>query len=393
MKKFSRLFLATVVSFGFLAAAQADDLASIFAPATKTNAPMAIPRRASIIFIQCHGLGYGDLSCYGQTNFQTPNLDRLAAEGIRFNHYAGGIGTNFQGQAWLMSGTESSGSTNETVAQILKKSGYVTSFVGEWLLDSAPWTQGFEEFHGFLHPDEGLNYYSDYFWLHSPGTVYDQSPGHEPIYANTGGKKDISTTDFFFKLALNTIKIDHPDKFHKYRPFFLMLSLPAPRTATPGRDNFPVASDAPYSDESWPQAAKNRAALLTRLDGKIGELFQQLDQLGMTNNVVIFFSSSAPPEKFADKKLDFFHSAADMRTNDADVFNAPMIVRWPGYIPAGQVSDANWSAADFLPTAAEIGFAKVPGKIDGVSMLPTLLGEKPKTLPGESHVGDSTTIQ
>jgi uncharacterized sulfatase len=348
-----------------------------------------IPHRASIIFIQCHGLGYGDLSCYGQTNFQTPNLDKLAAGGIRFEHYTPGDTNAAIAQAALLTGAKPApGAT--TVAQLLQNVGYKTGLIGEWTVPVEPWKQGFEEFLGFLNPDKGTNYYADSIWRHTPHAFFNESQnqwmpwkpeygpnngGSEMIYNNTGGKKGRYLPDLMLvTLVQNFIRINQPDRFNGFRPFFLLVNLPAPRTASPGHDEFPVPTDAPYSDEPWPQAAKNRAALITQLDGDIGRLLEQLNKFRMTNNVAIFFTSNAEPEKFADPGLGFFRAPADVQNEGKRDWSAPMIVYWPGSVAPGQISDFSWSAQDFLPTAAQIGYARAPKEISGHSILPLLLG-------------------
>ncbi|HEY4417307.1 MAG TPA: sulfatase-like hydrolase/transferase [Verrucomicrobiae bacterium] len=374
---FNRSLAVLTALMGCTLAASAADLASIF---TNTPAPRAIPRRASIIVIRCHGLGYGDISCYGQTNFQTPNLDKLAAEGIRFNDFLAGSTNMESAQVALLSG-KMSGTSPLNAAQTLQKAGYATAFLGEWPESTTlPWQQGFDEFFGFLDEKEGVNYYADHLWRFSSHTIYNQTAGREPVYENEGGKKGAWLPDFFMNTVVQRfITANQPDRFNHFRPFFLYLNLPAPRSATPGKDDFPVASDAPYSDEPWAPAAKKRAALLTRLDGNIGRLGEFLNQRGMTNNVIIFFTSSAPPEKFADKKLGFFQAPPDV-PGQAE-WRAPMLVRWPDHIPAGQVSEVKWTAADFLPTVAEIGYAKVPAGVTGKSIMPLLTDEPPKNQP------------
>jgi arylsulfatase A-like enzyme len=366
---------------------------------TNANGRVAVPHRASIIFIQCHGLGFGDFSCYGQTNFQTPNFDRLAAGGMLFTHYTPGDTNAAVAQSALMMGRagNSSDTDGATVAQILKNAGYRTGLAGEWSLPGKPWRQGFDEFAGFLNPDDGTNYYADYFWRYTPHYYYNSvsnlwtfwRPGDRPndggpemIYQNTAGQKGRYMPDFVLGGWVgNFIRINQPDKYNLFRPFFLLVNLSAPRSAEPGEDNFPVPTDAPYSDEPWPQAAKNRAALITRLDGDIGLLFQQLDQFGMTNNVVIFLTSSSVPEKFADSRLNFFRTPADLQSEGTNGWTAPMIVYWPGKIPAGQTSDAAWSPQDFLPTAAQIGYLKPPDNIEGHSILPLLVGKETARQP------------
>jgi arylsulfatase A-like enzyme len=394
---FNRFFralvlLATLIG---LSANAGTDWSLIFSNA----APKAIPRRASIIFIQVDGLGYGDLSCYGQTKFQTPNLDKLAAEGIRFTNYSI-AGAALQSHTALMLGKNPEhlrqrtdadiplAPDETTVSQILKNSGYHTGFIGGWNLGDensagAPWKKGFDEFAGYLDPADAENFYADYIWRLSPDETYDESyndpinghwrhwnkagdshlPGKETIYANTQGKNQF-IPDLITKAALNFIENNQPDQFNHYQPFFLLLDFEIPDR------KIEVQTDAPFSEESWPQPEKNKAALILCLDGYIGQLQQQLQKSGMTNNVVIFLSSGSVPTKTAEIDPEFFHS--NIATND---FRVPMIAHWPGRIPAGQVSGYNWSAQDFLPTAAEIAFTKPPGNIDGNSVLPILLGE------------------
>jgi len=330
------------------------------------TAPAAIPRRASIIFIQVDGLGYGDLSCYGQTKFQTPNLDKLAADGIRFTNYFAAAASS-QSQAALMFGKNSAPAPEDiTAAQILKNSGYHTGLIGRWDLGdensaSAPWQKGFDEFAGYLNPADAENFYAGYIWRHDP-TARFQGKEKEPLIVNDGGAKGQYIPDLFTKMTINFVKNNQPDPFNHYRPFFLLLNYEIPN------DRIIVPTDAPFSEEFWPQPEKNKAALISRIDGYVGELQEQLQKSGMTNNVVIFFSSASVPKKTSLNDPDFSHS--NISTND---FRVPMIVHWPGKIPAGKTSDLKWSAKDFLPTAAEIALANSPTNIDGTSVLPTLL--------------------
>jgi len=131
-----------------------------------------------------------------------------------------------------------------------------------------------------------------------------------------------------------------------------------------------VPTDAPFSSEPWPQPEKNKAAMIARLDGYVGQLLEQLQNLGLTNNVVIFFTSDTGPQNGAGADPNFFKSI--IASNSLRV---PMIVRWPDKIPAGQVSAYSWTASDFLPTAADIALTKATANIDGCSVLPTLLGQ------------------
>src|ERR1017187_3427318 len=338
--KLNRFLFAALLEFSVTA--HAESLASIFtnaAPAART----AIPRRSSIIFIECHGLGLGDLSCYGQTNFQTPNLDKLAAEGTRFTDYRAASEALPLAQAALMTGNNAAFAPGETtLAQRLQQAGYHTGLLGEWTLGAQPWTQGFDEFAGFLDDREAQNYFADSIWLYSPRSSYDETnrtflayAGREQISENSGGQHGRYLPDVFLTAAVNFVRVNKPDFANHYRPFFLLLNLPAPRTATAGQADFPVPTDAPFAGEKWPQAAKNRAALITRLDAGIGRLLEQLKNLQMTNNVAIFFTSASGPEKFADTNLNrFLNPGGEMRSeNPQDRLRVPMIVRWPEHIP------------------------------------------------------------
>ena len=373
----NRLFLL-LVTLSVTLTARAD-LASIFT--NTAPAKVAWTRRPSIIFIQCHGLALGDLSCYGQTNFQTPNLDRLAATGIRFTHYTGGADSAAT-TAELLAGKTSGLAGEPNLAQRLQQNGYRTGLIGEWGLGGEPWKLGFNEFAGFLEDAEGKNYYPDNLWRYAPNSILNPTNnrmetyvGKEGIYDSKGNTGRKYFPDLLFFMLDNYVRVNAPDAANHFRPFFLLANFSAPRTATAGVDDFPVPSDAPFTGESWPQAAKNRAALITRLDVGIGRLFEQLHQLGLTNNVAVFFTASAAPEKFASPNLNFLLPAGNFRDakNSAPV-PLPMIVNWPGTIPAGRTSNAPWSAMDFAPTALEIGHVKPTAAFTGISMLPTLSG-------------------
>jgi len=366
----------------------AESLASIL-----TNADMtAVPdRRPSIIYIQCHGLGYGDLSCYGQTNYSTPNLDRLATQGIRFTNFRPD-GTNFTAAlASLIYGKNSAPAAAPSVASLLQTAGYHTGLIGEWTLDDQPWTDGFDEFGGFLKPDDGRNYFADTIWRFDPKYTYDlathqwvdlkpggaHNGGPRMLYYNTGGQHAQYLPELFFNMSCNFLKINQPDHINKFKPFFLVVDLPQPRSASAVADEFPVPSDAPFTSENWPQAAKDRASLITRLDGGIGRIFTQLADLRITNNVAIFISSSEAPEKFKNPKLDFISpNGTAMAGENGAPAPLPMIAWYPSEIPAGQVSHFKWTSKDFLPTALQIAYIKPPKDLGGISILPVLRGQK-----------------
>jgi arylsulfatase A-like enzyme len=391
--KLKHLFILLAALLPCVSSVRAADesLASIFTNAAKnTPGQRVTPRRASIVMIACDGLRAGDLSCYGQTNFQTPNIDRLAAEGMRFTDYRAGGDDLTQAQATLMAGKNTASVAGEsTLAARLQAAGYRTGLIGEWVLGAQPWTQGFDDFAGFINEQEAKDYYAENIWRHAPNSIYDETngtlgtfSGRELLYGNSGGNRGQYIPDVLLSAAANFVRIHQPDFANHYRPFFLLVNLPAPCSATDGKDDFPVPTDAPFTGESWPQAAKNRAALITRLDAGIGRLLEQMDKSGMTNNVAVFLAGAVAPEKFASTNLNFLKLPGEVRggTNEAHL-RVPMIAHWPEHIPAKHVSPRPWSAADFAPTALEIGYIKRPASYAGISMMPTLLGEPGTNAP------------
>jgi arylsulfatase A-like enzyme len=356
-------------------------LCAVTAMSAAAQTPHALPRRPCIILIIANGLGAGDLSCYGQTRFQTPSLDKLASEGVRFTHYSAGSADNSNAREALMLGKNIStdvtlGRDDLTIAQLLKNSGYHTAYVGEWDFGdqnstSAPWLEGFDEFAGYFNEADAENPYGSFIWRYAPDPAGGEKPhfnGAEGVYANSDGKRVQFIPDWFGTLAMNFTKNHVPRDFNDYQPFFLVINWPVP-----GNGNRVVPTDAPYSEESWPQAEKNRAAIITRLDDSIGKLMEHLDKYGLSTNTVIFFTSDTVPKKMDGTDPKFFKENAA-----PDSLRVPLIVRWPARIPAGQVCDVECSARDFLPTAAAMGIVQPREKVDGVSLIPELLGQPAK---------------
>jgi arylsulfatase A len=371
-------------------------LASLF---TNLNGPRpaGIPRRASILFIQCDSLGYLDLSCYGQKQFLTPHLDRLAAQGMLFTNYDDGGAEGPESRTALLLGhdvgsTAASSPDSPTIAQILQAGGYRTGYIGEWNLGGqgsgrAPWDKGFYEFAGYFNPQDAENYYADFMWRCAPQTIlntnnnhWDTYIGREPLVRNAGGNHSIYIPDLYTKAAVTFIKAYHSDAANHYRPFFLWLNYVIPRPnqseALRTGNGVQVPTDAPYSEQNWPQAEKNKAAMIARLDDDIGQILNVLVSQKITNSVAVFFSSAAVPHAGGGLDPTFFPSVVS--TNDVRL---PMIASWPRHIPAGQTSGVHWSPADFLATAAQIAMSPYPTNQVGTSILPVLYGEVPTNTP------------
>jgi len=343
-----------------------------------------LPRRVNIILIVADGLAADDLSCYGQSQFQTPHLDELAAQGTRFTNYiAGGLASE-PARAALMTGKDISylpdtdfalTSHDHTIAELLKESGYNTFLIGEWNLGDqnsagAPWQQGFNEFAGYFDASDAQNVYPDYLWKYD--VTFDLAEkqskvfnGREMIYYNTAGRKQQYVPDSYFKWAINYARNHKPDEFNHHRPFFITLD-----ETIPGNGNREVPTDAPFSEEPWPQAEKNRAATIARLDDDIGHLLNGLDENGESANTVIFFTSNTVPKKGGGIDPKFFQE-----DSGPDDLRVPFIVYCPGSVPAGKVSGMKCSAKDVFPTLADFALITPPKDIDGKSLVSAIFGQ------------------
>ena len=255
-----------------------------------------------------------------------------------------------------------------TVAELLQQGGYRTALIGKWGLGNpdttgVPQKKGFDEFLGYLDQVHAHDYYTDYLWRYDPRT--DAKPGYDgrvEFPENRDGKKGMYMDDLFTTAALNFVRINKPESLNHYRPFFLYLAYTIPHANNEeGQrtgNGMEVPSDAPYSNEPWPQTEKNKAAMITRLDTYVGQLLDKLKELKIDESTVVFFTSDNGPHKEGGVDPDFFNSGGPLRGIKRDLYEGgirvPLIVRWPGEIKPGTVNDQPWAFWDFLPTAAEI---------------------------------------
>ena len=342
--------------------------------------------KPNIIFIMADDLGYSDLGCYGQELIKTPNIDRLAEEGMRFTQVYSGSAVCAPARSVLMTGlhtghTRVRGNTgiggvvglagvegriplreeDITVAQLLQDAGYVTCMVGKWGLgdpntSGVPNKKGFDEFYGFLNQRRAHTYFPDYIWH---DTTRIELPG------NKNGEWKEYTHELFADYALDFLER------HKDEAFFLYLPFCIPH------GNYEVPDQGSYSDMDWTEDEKAYAAMISRMDKNIGRIMEKLKDLKIDDNTYIFFTSDNGVSGTANAWL-LFNSSSPLRGEKSDPYEggirAPMIVHHPGKIRAGQTSELVWYFADVMPTLAEIANVPIPGNIDGVSVLPTLLG-------------------
>jgi arylsulfatase A-like enzyme len=265
-----------------------------------------------------------------------------------------------------------------TVAAFLKQLGYHTGLIGGWGLGDTspvmPDKKGFDEFAGFLNANHAQDYFTDRIWRHDPM----QGDGQMVFPANENGKRGQFMPDLLTTAAMNFVHNNKPELLNHYRPFFLCLAYPIPHvsanTAPPGGSE--------YSDAPWPPLERIRATLISRMDDGIGKLTDKLAEMKINTNTVVVFTSVGGPQIEKGIAPEFFKSAGPLRGQQGSVYEGgirvPMIVRWPAQIKPGETSDLTWAAWDFLPTLAEIALTKPLEKLDGISILPTLLGKKQK---------------
>jgi len=349
-------------------------------------------RPPNIIFILTDDLGYGDLGCYGQERIQTPHIDRMASEGIRFTQCYAGSTVCAPSRCCLMTGRHTGHAyvrgnkrvplppEEVTVAELLKDAGYATGLVGKWGLGEpdttgVPNRQGFDYFFGYLNQGRAHNYYPEYLWRNEEQYPLEGNV-EDPEHPQVSLERKQYSHDLFAQEALDFVEK------HQAEPFFLYLALTIPHANNErGRvmgDGMEVPSYESYADEDWPQPMKGHAAMITRMDRDVGRLLRKLRELGLDEDTVVFFTSDNGPHKEGGADPSFFDSSGPLRGFKRDLYDGgirvPMIVRWPGTVAAGGESDLPWAFWDFLRTAADLaGVDSVPPN-DGISVAPTLLG-------------------
>ncbi len=363
----------------------------------------------NVLLIQADDLGYGDLSAYGQTRYQTPALDRLAREGTRFTQYYAGSTVCAPSRAALMTGMHTGHGwirgngglpggdvplrpEDVTMAEVLREAGYRTAVIGKWGLGQPgttgqPDRQGFDYAFGFLDHRHAHRQFTDHLWRNGEQVRTDL----DRDYVN----------DLFTKEAAAFIERADP------RPFFVYLNYTVPHAelrvpedslarfrgtfpeqpfANPTADRTPTGArpESPslgYRSQPQPHAAF--AAMVTRMDHDVGHLLDLLSQRGIDRRTLVLFVSDNGPHQEGGGDPVFFKSAGGLRGIKRDLYEGgirvPMIARWTGVIPAGRSSNHIWAHWDVLPTVAAIAGARAPQGLDGMSMAAALRGEAQPT--------------
>lgn len=369
-------------------------------------ATFAQQQQPNIIFILADDLGYGDVGFNGQKLIRTPNIDRLAKEGLCFSQFYTGTTVCAPSRSSLISGQHTGhtfirgnlGVEPEgqypipdslfTMAEVLKQAGYTTGAFGKWGLgpvdsDGDPNKQGFDQFYGYNCQSLAHRYYPTHLWDNSQKVVLEENGDllYNKQYA----------PDLIQQRALTFIDEN------KHKPFFLFLPyiLPHaellvpddsifryykgrfPEKAFQGDDYGKGARSGGYTSQQFPHATF--AAMVERLDHYVGQIMQRLKEQGLDEQTLVIFASDNGPHVEGGADPVFFNSGGGLRGFKRDLYEGgirtPFVVRWPGTIEAGQESSFVGAFWDLLPTFAELAGATIPQGVDGLSLVPTLTGK------------------
>ena len=354
------------------------------------------PEKPNVIYILADDLGAGDLSCFGQTKFTTPNIDELANKGIRFTQHYSGSAVCAPSRCALMTGLHTGHAPVRgngeiepegqrpmpadtfTVAHLMKKAGYRTGAFGKWGLGgpgtvSTPEKMGFDRFYGYNCQRQAHNYYPQHLWSDN---------NRELLPKNANDQQVTYAPDVIHKQAIQFVRAN------KDKPFFCYYAAIQPHADMVAPERYMKKHRGKYGIETPHEAAYYRqqdtpraafAAMINVLDDYVGEIVSELESLGIAENTLIIFSSDNGPHTEGGHDPEFFDSNGIYQGVKRDTYDGgihvPMVASWPGTIPAGLSSDHLSAFWDFLPTMADLVNVKLDSPTDGVSMLPTLLNQ------------------
>ncbi len=375
-------------------------------PSVLHNLEKQATQKPNIIFILADDLGYGDLSIYGQKKMNTPHIDELAKRGMLFTQSYSGSTVCAPSRSALLTGMHTGHTVvrgnkeiqpegqypipdnTYTLAEGLKKAGYVTGAFGKWGLgfpgsEGDPVNQGFDVFYGYNCQRLGHHYYPDHLWSNKDSIVLSENSGYNRVaYAPA----------LIHEKTLEFIEQQKDTSFFLYVPSIIPhaeLAAPEavlnefrgkfnPEKEYDGVDSGPKYGKGAYASQKETHAAF--AAMIKILDDQVGDIIAKVDSLGISENTLIVFTSDNGPHQEGGADPDYFNSNGIYKGYKRDLYEGgirvPMIATWPKQIKAGSVTDHITAFWDVFPTFLELADEKVPDNLDGISFLPTLLNNQ-----------------
>lgn len=353
-------------------------------------------RRPNVIFILADDLGYGDLGCYGQQTIRTPNLDRMAAEGMRFTDFYAGSTVSAPSRCTLMTGLHTGhcavrangkgpGSdlrrSDRTLAEMFREQGYRTAMFGKWGLGmegtaGSPEKKGFDDFLGYTSQGKAHDYY--------PAQLVEIVDGRARKVDNPSGSY---SHDRFVERALRFIDEHAEEPFFLYLPFTIPhagMQIPPEDLAyvdRQGRSLFeetPFAGKGLYAPTDKPKAVY--ASMVSRLDRDVGRILARIEEAGIAEHTLVIFTSDNGPHSEGGYVYTDFDSSGGLsghkRSFHEGGIREPLIARWPGRIAPGQTDSTPYALWDIYPTMCDLIGAPVPQGLDGVSMVRAFEGSE-----------------
>jgi arylsulfatase A len=358
------------------------------------------PNKTNIIYIMADDMGYADAGCYGSIKISTPNIDRLAAEGMLFTDHYAGTSVCAPSRCVLMTGFHTGHSVvrgnkeadpygqfsipdeTVTVAELLKEAGYITGLFGKWGLGventpGDPQNQGFDEFYGYYCQVHAHNSYPEYLYHNGEKEYLQNEVVYLPKDHWTRGLGSYATKKVDYSNDLIKDKAMAFIDQHKDNPFFLYLPVTMPHNNGEGLvgETLEIPDVGIYADSTWSLNDQRYAAMISRLDSYVGELLTKLKDLGIDNNTLVLFTSDNGGFRFSDLKHN-----GELRGMKRDLYEGgvrvPLLARWPGKVLPGTVTDHISAFWDLLPTVCDVAGVEAPGGIDGISYFPALVGDE-----------------
>lgn len=360
------------------------------ATAAKPEIPVRHSAKPNIVFVLADDMGIGDVGCYGQRRIATPNIDRLAAYGLRFTHHYAGSTISAPSRCALLTGKHTGhGSVRgnlgtkdgfdfelpageTTVAEILKKSGYATACVGKWGLGGpgtagSPHNKGFDYFFGYLSQVAAHRYYPDHLYENDRKVLLDGKTYSHFLIMDKGIEfiEQHADEPFFVYFAITPphADLDYPD-IGRYEGRF-------------EEPPYDPAKKGNFKNNENPRATY--ASMIAEIDANVGRILETLEAHGVLDNTLFIFSSDNGVHDVGGHDPDYFDSNGPFRGYKRDLYEGgvrtPFVVSWPAVITRSRETGHISAFWDFLPTVCDLTGMPLPDGIDGISYLPTLLGQ------------------